>query len=267
MRTDSTESAMTPAELRNAARNGAFSGMTSGLAAGYVQCNLVVLPQEHAADFAAFCRRNPKPCPLLATSPAPGDFTLPELGLDIDVRRDIPLYRRWEAGALVGEPLDLLDAWQDNHVAFALGCSFSFEEALIADGLEVRNISEGVNVPMYRTNQPCQSAGVFSGNLVVSMRPMKPRDAIRAIQICTRFPSVHGAPVHLGDPAQIGIGDLSKPDYGDRVSIADDEIPVFWACGVTPQAALENAQLPLAFTHAPGHMLVTDQTNAGLALL
>jgi len=256
-----------PAQIRAMASAGGFCGTTTGLAPGYVQCNLVVLPEKYASDFAEFCHRNPKPCPLLARSPAPGDASLPELGVNIDVRTDCPRYRRWESGQLVDEPLDIGDSWDDDFVAFALGCSFSFEEALIADGLEIRNITEGVNVPMYRTDQQCQSAGPFSGQLVVSMRPMTPKNAIRAIQICTRFPSVHGAPVHFGDPSQIGIPDLSTPDFGDPVSVAPGEVPVFWACGVTPQVALEQAKLPLAFTHSPGHMLVTDKTNAGLAIL
>ena len=258
---------MAPEQLRLAARQGKFNEPTSGMAPGFVQCNLVIVPQQYAGDFADFCRRNPKPCPLLAVSPRAGDVSLPELGLDIDVRTDIPRYRRWEDGVLVDEPSHLLDHWTDDHVAFALGCSFSFEEALLAGGLEIRNISEGVNVPMFRTNQPCASAGPFAGNLVVSMRPMKPKDAIRAIQICTRFPAVHGAPVHFGDPAQIGIEDLQQPDFGDAVSIRNNEVPLFWACGVTPQVALENAKIPLAFTHAPGYMLVSDKLNTGLAVL
>mgnify|MGYP001567392739 FL=1 len=258
---------MAPNQLRRAARQARLNETTSGLAPGFVQCNLVIIPQDYAGDFADFCRRNPRPCPLLAVSPTPGDFSLPELGSDIDVRTDVPRYRRWENGALMNEPTDLLDHWRSDHVAFALGCSFSFEEALLADGLEIRNISEGVNVPMFRTNQPCTSAGPFAGNLVVSMRPMKPKDAIRAIQICTRFPAVHGAPIHFGDPSQIGITNLQQPDFGDRVTIKDDEVPVFWACGVTPQVALENAKIPLAFTHAPGYMLISDKPNTGLAIL
>ena len=258
---------MAPKQLRLAARQGNLTEPTSGLAPGFVQCNLVIIPQNYASDFADFCRRNPKPCPLLAVSPRPGDFSLPELGADIDVRTDLPRYRRWENGVLTEEPDHLLDHWADDCVAFALGCSFSFEEALIADGLEIRNISEGVNVPMFRTNLPCISAGPFAGNVVVSMRPMKPKDAIRAIQICTRFPAVHGAPIHFGDPTQIGIESLQDPDFGEAVSIAEHEVPLFWACGVTPQVALENAKVPLAFTHAPGYMLVSDKPNTGLAIL
>ncbi len=255
-----------PAQLREAARSGAFTGNTSGHAPGYVQCNLTILPEQWAGDFLRFCQANPKPCPLVATSASPGDFTLPPLG-NIDVRSDVPSYRVFHDGELSREVPDIRDSWRDDLVTFALGCSFSFEEALLADGLDVRNVTEGVNVPMYRSNIDCTPAGPFAGKMVVSMRPFRAKDAIRAIQICTRFPSVHGAPIHLGDPALIGIGDLSRPDYGDPVSIADDEIPVFWACGVTPQVALERARPPLAITHSPGHMLVTDLRNSHLAVL
>ena len=254
-----------PAQIRAMASAGGFCGTTTGLAPGYVQCNLVVLPEKYASDFAEFCHRNPKPCPLLARSPAPGDASLPELGVNIDVRTDCPRYRRWESGQLVDEPLDIGDSWDDDFVAFALGCSFSFEEALIAAGIEIRNISEGVNVPMYRTHIDCESAGPFGGKMVVSMRPMPAADAIEAIQICSRYPSVHGAPIHLGDPQAIGIADLAQPDFGDPVTVRGDDVPLFWACGVTPQVALESARLPIAVTHEPGHMLVTDLKNAELA--
>jgi uncharacterized protein YcsI (UPF0317 family) len=230
-----------------------------------VQCNLVILPSSHSADFLRFCTANPRPCPLIACSSAPGDTGLPRLG-DIDLRSDLPAYRVFRDGRLSEERHDILDLWNDDFEAFALGCSFSFEEALLAAGLEVRNVSEGVNVPMYRTSMRCEPAGPFVGNMVVSMRPFKAADAIRAIQICSRFPSVHGAPLHLGDPAQIGIRDLSAPDYGDPVRIAADELPLFWACGVTPQVALEGAAPPLAITHSPGSMLVTDLLNAQLAV-
>ena len=255
-----------PAALRAAMRSGAFSDNTSGFAPGYVQCNLVVLPEAFAADFLRFCQANPKPCPLLAVSPAPGDPTLPALG-DIDIRNDLPRYRVFEGGKVTAEPLSIADRWRDDFVAFALGCSFSFEEALLADGLEVRNVSLGCNVPMYRTDVPCAAAGRFHGAMVVSMRPFRAADAIRAIQISTRFPAVHGAPVHLGDPALIGIADLAAPDYGDAVPVAAEELPVFWACGVTPQVALANARPPIAITHSPGCMLVTDLCNSRLAVL
>ncbi len=257
---------LTPAQLRQTIRSGEHRGNTSGLAPGYVQCNLAILPQQWAQDFQRFCLLNPKPCPLLGVSNAPGDTGLASLG-DIDIRTDVPSYRIFRDGKLVDEVHDLLNLWQDDLVVFALGCSFSFEEALLGDGLEVRNITQGVNVPMYRTSIPCAAAGPFSGDMVVSMRPFKAADAIRAVQICTRFPSVHGAPVHLGDPALIGIDDLAQPDYGDPVTLNPGEIPVFWACGVTPQVALEAARPPFAITHSPGCMLVTDLRNSQLAVL
>lgn len=255
-----------PAQLREAIRSGAFTGNTSGHAPGFVQCNLTILPAAWAGDFLRFCQANPKPCPLVAMAGSPGDVTLPPLG-NIDIRTDVPSYRVFRDGELTQELPDIREVWRDDLVSFALGCSFSFEEALLADGLDVRNITEGVNVPMYRTNIDCAPAGPFAGKMVVSMRPFRARDAIRAVQICTRFPSVHGAPVHLGDPALIGIDDLAKPDYGDAVSIGADELPVFWACGVTPQVALESAKPPFAITHSPGHMLVTDLRNSHLAVL
>ncbi len=256
----------TPAQtLRQRIRAGAHSGNTSGLAAGYVQCNIVILPADWAADFLRFCQLNPKPCPLLAIG-EPGDPALPPLG-DIDIRSDVPRYRVFRDGHVAEELTDISSLWREDLVSFALGCSFSFEEALLADGLEVRNVSEGVNVPMYRTSNDCINAGRFSGKMVVSMRPFKAADAIRAIQICTRFPAVHGAPVHLGDPGLIGIAHLDRPDYGDAVSIADHELPVFWACGVTPQVALEQAKPPFAITHSPGCMLVSDLRNSQLAVM
>ena len=251
--------------IRLRARSGELTGNTSGMAPGQVQCNIVILPATWAADFQRFCQLNPKPCPLIAMSP-PGDPTLPSLG-DVDIRTDVPQYRIFNDGDLVEERSDIASLWREDLVTFALGCSFSFEEALLADGLEVRNISEGSNVPMYRSSIDCVAAGPFSGKMVVSMRPFSATDAIRAIQICTRFPSVHGAPVHLGDPAIIGIDALGTPDYGDAVSLRDGEIPLFWACGVTPQVALEQAKPPLCITHSPGAMLVTDLPNSKLAIM
>lgn len=256
---------LSPAALRQRIRTGEFRGNTSGLAPGYVQANVVILPAAYAADFLRFCHLNPKPCPLLAVS-EPGDPRLPSLG-DCDLRSDLPAYRVFENGIVRDEPHSLDALWRDDFVGFALGCSFSFEEALIADGLDVRNVSQGCNVPMYRTDIPCRGAGPFGGNMVVSMRPFRAADAIRAIQVCSRFPAVHGAPVHLGDPGLIGISDLQAPDFGDPVIVRDDELPLFWACGVTPQVALENAALPLAITHKPGCMLVTDLRNSRLAVL
>lgn len=259
-------SEQTSAALRARIRTGEFTGHTSGYAPGHVQCNLVILGQAAAADFLRFCQANPRPCPLIACSANPGDTGLPKLGA-IDLRSDLPAYRIFHGGVATQDVGDISDLWQDDFVAFALGCSFSFEEALITAGLEVRNVTERGNVPMYRSNIACESAGRFSADMVVSMRPFAAADAIRAIQVCTRFPAVHGAPVHLGDPAQIGITNINKPDFGDAVSIAPTELPLFWACGVTPQVALENAALPLAITHSPGCMLITDLRNAELAIL
>jgi uncharacterized protein YcsI (UPF0317 family) len=247
-------------------RGGGFTGQTSGLAPGLVQANLVVLPRDLAHDFLRFAQANTKPCPVLAVSEA-GDWRFPTLGAELDIRTDLPRYRVWRNGELVSEPGDVRDVWRDDLVSFAIGCSFSFEEALIEDGIEVRHVALGRNVPMYRTNIPCVPAGVFSGPLVVSMRPLKPADAIRAVQITSRFPSVHGAPVHLGFPGAIGISDIGAPDYGDAVPIGADELPVFWACGVTPQAVVAQARPAFCITHAPGCMLITDLRNASLASL
>jgi uncharacterized protein YcsI (UPF0317 family) len=259
-------SSLSPHALRQAIRRGQHSGNTSGLAPGHVQCNIVILPADWANDFLRFCQLNPKPCPLIATSDKPGQVSIPPLG-DIDIRSDVPSYRVFRDGKLAEEVPDISGLWRDDLVSFALGCSFSFEEALLADGLEVRNVSAGVNVPMYRTDIDCTAAGPFAGKMVVSMRPFKAADAIRAVQICTRFPSVHGAPIHLGDPGLIGIEDLAQPDYGDPVSLREGEIPLFWACGVTPQVALEAAQPPFAITHSPGCMLVTDLRNSQMAVM
>lgn len=254
-------------ELRQLTRKGEFTHNTSGFAQGCVQGNIVILPKEWAGDFLQFCQFNPKPCPLIGMSANAGDFALPELGKDIDIRTDIPGYRLFENGKFKQEFTDIKSLWRDDLVTFVLGCSFSFEEALIADGLEIRNISENKNVPMYRTNLVCKTAGRFSGETVVSMRPMLPKDAIRAIQICSRFPSVHGAPIHFGAPEDIGIDDINSPDYGDAVTIKKNEVPVFWACGVTPQLVLEQTKPPFCITHSPGKMLVTDIANSTLAVL
>lgn len=253
-------------QARLAARRQAATGPTAGVAPGCVQANLAILPSDVANDFLRFCQRNPRPCPLLAVS-EPGDPYLPTLGRDVDIRSDVTRYRVWRDGVMVDEPLDIGDLWRDDLVSFLIGCSFSFEEALVADGIDVRHISQGCNVPMYRTNISTEAAGPFAGPMVVSMRPMVAADAIRAVQITSRFPSVHGAPVHLGDPARIGIHDIGRPDYGDPVEIRDGEIPVFWACGVTPQSVVAAARPNFCITHAPGHMLVTDLRNSRIAAL
>jgi len=257
-------SAASPHAIRLAARAQRITGQTAGLAPGFVQGNLVVLPNDLADEFLRFCQQNPRPCPLIAVS-EPGDPRIPALGEDLDLRTDLPCYRVWRNGVLVTSTPSIVDVWRDDLVAFVIGCSFSFEEALAAEGIPLKHVSAGTTVPMYRTNVMCEPAGRFAGPLVVSMRPMTAADAIRAIQITSRFPAVHGAPVHLGDPSLIGIRDLSRPDYGDPVDVSADEMPVFWACGVTPQAAIVSARIPFAITHAPGCMLVTDIPNATLA--
>ena len=251
-------------KARLAIRSGEWTSHTSGLAEGHVQGNVVILPRREADDFLRFCQRNPKPCPVLAVS-EPGQPQLPSLGADLDIRTDVPRYRVWRDGELVDEPTDIRALWQDDLVSFVIGCSFSFEQALLEAGLPVRHIEQGRNVPMYRTSIATTPAGPFSGPLVVTMRPMAAAAVIRAIQVTSRFPDVHGAPVHIGDPALIGIADLGKPDYGDAVDVRADELPVFWACAVTPQAAIAQARLPFCITHAPGAMLITDLLNHELA--
>lgn len=245
------------------ARHGALHGQTSGLALGYVQANLVVVPRELAFDFLLFCQRNPKPCPLLDVT-EPGDAEPKSVAPGADLRTDVPRYCVYRDGQCVEDPLDLMEHWQRDFVGFLLGCSFTFENALLAANLPVRHIEEGRNVPMYRTNIPCRPAGIFQGPMVVSMRPMTPAQAIRAVQVCARFPRAHGTPIHIGDPATIGIRDIERPDFGDMVTVRPGEVPVFWACGVTPQAVAMAARPPLLITHKPGHMFVTDLRDTDL---
>lgn len=250
--------------MRKLIRQGVWTSHTSGLASDHVQGNVVILPETLAADFLRYCLRNPKSCPLLAVS-EPGQATLPTLGQDINIRTDVPMYRIWREGELVEERADIAELWRDDLVTFVIGCSFSFEQALIEAGLRLRHVDQGKNVAMYRSNLPTLAAGPFHGPMVVSMRPLKAVDAIRAVQVTSRFPQVHGAPVHLGDPMLIGIANLAQPDYGDAVDVLPDELPVFWACGVTPQVAIRQARAPLCITHAPGAMLITDLFNSQLA--
>lgn len=252
------------AEVRSTIRSGAYNGQTSGMAPGHVQGNLAILPKDWADEFLRFCHFNPKPCPLIGMT-EPGDPLVPMLGKDIDLRSDLPRYRVWRNGEMVEELDNIKSLWRDDLVGFVIGCSFSFEQALMDAGIPLPHIEQGRSVAMYRTNIACAPAGRLSGPTVVSMRSMKPSDAIRAIQICTRFPNVHGAPVHFGDPAAIGIADLDRPDYGDTVEIRPGEVPVFWACGVTPQAVLRESQPPFCITHAPGAMLITDLLNNQIA--
>lgn len=238
-------------------RTGRITASTAGLAPGYVQANIVILPSSSADQFAAYCRSNPQACPLLAMS-EPGDPALPDLGSDIDIRSDLPGYRIFRNGEPAGETTDITAAWARDLVTFAIGCSFTFEAALIAAAIPLRHVLQGRNVAMYRTNRPTQAAGPFQGPLVVSMRPIKLRDAARASAITAKFHDMHGAPVQIGYPEVLGIRDLTQPDYGDATSIEADEVPVFWACGVTSQVAAQSARLPILITHAPGKMLITD---------
>ncbi len=256
--------ASTGADARRLARSGGYDGHTAGMAPGHVQGNLVILPKAEADDFLRFCQRNPKPCPLLAVS-EPGDPALPALGDGIDIRSDLPRYRVWRDGVLSDEPVDVTDLWRDDLVSFVIGCSFSFEEALLEAGVPLRHVAQGRNVAMYRTSLSTVPAGLFRGPLVVSMRPMNAADAIRSVQVTSRFPQVHGAPVHIGRPDLIGIADLDAPDFGEAVAVMDDELPVFWACGVTPQAVVMAARPAFCITHAPGCMLVTDLLNHRIA--
>ena len=255
-----------PKELRGLIRKGELVRPTGGMVPGHVQANLAILPKELAFDFLLFCQRNPKPCPLLevveAGSPEPR-----QMAPGADLRVDAAKYRVYQYGELAAEVEDISEYWQDDLVSFLLGCSFSFESALAKAGIALRHIEAGTNVSMYITNIQTAPAGVFSGPMVVSMRPI-PRDKIvRAVQVTSRFPAVHGAPVHIGDPGAIGIEDISRPDLGEPAEFKEGEVPVFWACGVTPQAVAMNSKPPLMITHSPGHMFITDVRDEDLAVL
>ena len=261
-----TGTAAAAALARRRARAGELTGNTAGLAPGFVQGNLAVLPESLAADFLRFCQRNPKSCPLIGVS-EPGEFRIPALGEDLDLRTDLPRYRVWRNGEPVEEPTSVEAHWRADLVSFVIGCSFTFEAALMAEGIALRHVDRGHNVAMYRTNLDTVPAGPFRGPMVVSMRPMRPADAIRAVQVTGRYPAMHGTPVHLGAAGEIGIADLSRPDYGDPVEVAPGEIPVFWACGVTPQSVVATARPEFAITHAPGCMLLTDRRNSEYAVV
>jgi uncharacterized protein YcsI (UPF0317 family) len=253
----------TAAELRRACREGRWDRPTAGVAGGRVQANLMIVPQEAAFDFLLYCQRNPKPCPVVEVVEA--GRVEPASCAGADLRTDLPRYRVYRDGKLAGERTDVQDLWRDDLVSFLIGCSFSFEEALAAAGVPLRHVEACCNVPMYRTSVQTAPAGRFRGPLVVSMRPIPAGLVPRAVQVTARFERVHGAPVHAGAPEALGIRDLSRPDFGDPVEVRPGEIPVFWACGVTPQAAALASGLPFCITHAPGHMLVTDLANADLA--
>lgn len=254
-----------PATLRRLIREGSFTRPTTGHAAGFLQANLAILPKSHADDFLAFCVRNPKPCPLLGVSEA-GAASIAKLGADLDIRSDVVGYRVFLGGTDFETVSDLREIWREDLVTFAIGCSFSFEESLQRANIPVRHIAAQRNVPMYVTSIETRPAGPFRGPLVVSMRAFSPADAIRAIVLSDRHPMAHGAPIHIGDPALIGIKDFANPEFGDPPVLRDGDIPVFWACGVTPQMAIRNARPEIAITHEPGFMLVTDLPAEGSSI-
>lgn len=257
---------MKPSEVRQFIREGKIDFQTSGMCNGFAQANMAVLPKDLAFDFLLFTQRNQKPCPVLDVT-EPGSPVPRLIAPNADLRYDIPRYRIYRKGELTDEVTNLDKYWRDDLVAFLLGCSFSFEGPMLDAGLDVRHITDNHNVPMYITNIECVPAGVFHGPMVVSMRPMKPKDAVRAVQVTSRMPFVHGAPIHFGDPEAIGIKDISKPDFGDASLIKPGEVPVFWACGVTPQAVAMAVKPEFMITHAPGHMFISDVPNADLSVL
>lgn len=248
-------------EVRARIRENDHAGPTGGLAYGFVQANLVILPSEYAFDFLKFCVRNPKPCPILEVTEA-GDPEPVVTAPGADLRTDVPRYRVYENGELVEEPQDIHHRWQDDLVGFLLGCSFTFETALIGAGLPVPHAEQGRNVPMYVTTRECVPSGPFAGPMVVSMRPYRPEEVPLVVRISGRYPSMHGAPVHFGNPEALGIRDLSDPEFGEPVEFEEDQLPVFWACGVTPQAIAMKVKPPLMITHSPGHMFITDRRHS-----
>jgi len=244
-------------EVRASIRSAQYTRHTAGLAQGFVQANLIVLPEPHALDFMRFCQRNPKPCPLVGVGDT-GNPYLETLGYDLDVRTDVPSYNIYRDGVLSETVTDIQDYWTGDLVAFALGCSFTFERALDRAGIPVWHIENDTTVPMFRSKLQTTAAGPFQTDMVVTMRAISASRVVDAVTISAKYPLAHGAPIHLGDPEAIGIEDITKPDWGDPAPVSKGEIPVFWACGVTPQAAVMNARLPLVITHTPGHMLISD---------
>jgi uncharacterized protein YcsI (UPF0317 family) len=249
---------LTPVEARARFRGGLVTP-TSGWSAGWTQANLVAVPRDLAYDVLLFAQRNPAPCPVLDVT-EPGEVSCRIF--DGDLRTDLPSYRVYEDGEPVAEVADVRDAWRDDLVAFLIGCSFTFEAALLEAGVPVRHVEAGTNVPMYRTDRECVPAGSLHGPLVVSMRPVPASQVATAVRVTSRYPAVHGAPVHVGDPEALGIRDLASPDFGDAVEVRDGEVPVFWACGVTPQAAVMASRPPFAIGHAPGMMAITDARDS-----
>ncbi|MDO4364496.1 MAG: putative hydro-lyase [Clostridia bacterium] len=256
-------STMHPQEVKKLIRAGKIDFQTSGMCSGYAQANLCILPKEYAFDFLLFCMRNPKPCPILEVGDV-GSREFKVMASEGDVCTDFPKYRIWKNGVLEKEVTDISDYWQDDFVYFLIGCSFSFESEMLEADIPVRHIEEGVNVPMFNTNIALTPAGVFHGNMVVSMRPIPNDLVVKAVEVTAAMPKVHGAPVQVGNPEAIGISDVNRPDYGDSVTINDGEVPVFWPCGVTPQNVVMQTKPPIAITHAPGHMFITDVKNVAL---
>ncbi|MGL5694141.1 MAG: putative hydro-lyase [Peptostreptococcaceae bacterium] len=252
-----------PRKVRELIRNGELVKPTSGMCYGYAQANLVILPKDLAYDFLLFTQRNPKACPVLEVSDI-GSKELTFAGEDIDISKDVPKYRVYENGKLTGEYTDISHLWRDDFVSFIIGCSFSFESELIKNGIEVRHISQECNVPMYITNIECESAGIFNGKMVVSMRPIPFDKIVKSVTITSQLPKVHGTPIHIGDPKVIGIENINNPDFGDKVDVYENEIPVFWPCGVTPQSVVMNVKPEIVITHSPGYMLITDIKNEDL---
>lgn len=254
-------------QIRMKIRSGEYLGHTAGLGLGYLQANLVILPEEYALDFFRFCQRNPKPCPLVGVSDT-GNPYMSTLGGDIDIRTDVPAYYVYEDGKRVETVNELGSQWRDDFVAFALGCSFTFEDALQREHFPLWHIDNNTTVPMFRSNIKTVTAGPFRGPTVVSMRAIDEEHIDDVVEISRKFPLAHGAPVHWGDPSEIGIQDVGVPDWGDPSPIGEGEIPVFWACGVTPQVAIERAKVSICITHKPGHMLITDvEDNAEIPIV
>ncbi|WP_314175859.1 putative hydro-lyase [Streptomyces winkii] len=244
-----------PAEARALIRGG-DSRPTPGRAPGHTQANLISVPRDWAYDVLLFCQRNPRPCPVLDVTDPGGTSTV--LAPGADLRTDLPAYRVWEHGELVDEPVEVTGRWREDLVTFLIGCSFTFEWALADAGVPLRHIEQGRNVAMYVTDRRCRPAGRMHGPMVVSMRPVPEELVETAVRVSGRMPAVHGAPVHIGDPSLLGIADVDDPDFGDRTAMRPGDVPVFWACGVTPQAAVTASRPPFAITHAPGRMLITD---------
>ena len=249
-----------PENVRLRIRDGEHAGPTGGLARGYVQTNLVILPEVYALDFLKFCVRNPKPCPVLEVTDA-GSPTPPVMAPEADLRTDVPKYRVYEDGEIIDEPTDIRSYWRADLVSFLIGCSFTFERALLDAGLHLAHLDQGRNVPMYVTGRECIPSGSFSGPMVVSMRPYRADEIPLAVVVSSRYPTMHGAPVQVGDPEGLGVRNLGEPEFGDPIEIAPDQIPVFWGCGVTPQAVAIETRPPLMITHSPGHMFITDRLD------